>query len=133
MAKIAHGIDTPVQFVSDSLQFLSDSWQHASAVIADLEAVCLDGRGDPGEIRARICEAKDRADLAYLRERVPVALERTNDGLARVGAIVRAMRDFGRPEQNDQAPADLNKALRSTLIVAQNPSSNTSRSRDPLR
>jgi C4-dicarboxylate-specific signal transduction histidine kinase len=50
---------------------------------------------------------------------VPAAFARTLDGVERVSAIVAAMKDFSRPNQVEQANADINQALRSTLVVAQ--------------
>jgi PAS domain S-box-containing protein len=115
---IAHEINTPVQFVGDSISFVSDAWTDADALIAELEALSLQDATE--ERRARVRDAAEDVDLAYLRERVPAALQRVHDGLGRVGAIVGAMRQFGRPPQAEHAPADLNEALRSTFIVAQN-------------
>jgi signal transduction histidine kinase len=117
-AGIAHEINTPVQFVGDSITFVGDAWNDADALIAQLEALAL--RDATDERRALVGQAAEAADLDYLRERVPVALQRVHDGLRRVGAIVGAMRQFGRPPQAEHAPADLNEALRSTFIVAQN-------------
>jgi PAS domain S-box-containing protein len=115
---IAHEINTPVQFVGDSITFVGDAWGDADALIARLEALALEDATD--ERRAHVRDAAEDADLEYLRERVPAALGRVHDGLGRVGAIVGAMRTFGRPPQVEHAPADLNEALRSTFIVAQN-------------
>jgi PAS domain S-box-containing protein len=115
---IAHEINTPVQFVGDSITFVGDAWGDADALIARLEALALEDATD--ERRAHVRDAAEDADLEYLRERVPAALGRVHDGLGRVGAIVGAMRTFGRPPQVEHAPADLNEALRSTFVVAQN-------------
>jgi PAS domain S-box-containing protein len=121
-AGIAHEINTPVQFVSDSLAFLKGSFQALRRLIGAQSALCaeaLDGRDNAGELRARLHEAEEDADLDYLDARMPAALERTVDGLGRVSTIVKAMRGFGRPQQVEHSSADLNDAMRSTLVVAQ--------------
>jgi signal transduction histidine kinase len=51
---------------------------------------------------------------------VPKAFERTLQGVERVAAIVRAMKEFAHPDANEHSPADLNHAIETTLIVAHN-------------
>jgi signal transduction histidine kinase len=118
-AGIAHEINTPIQFVGDTVGFLEDAFSD----LLTLQAVQdeLHGNGSahlPAELLARLHESKESADLEYLRERVPMAFERAADGIARVATIVRAMREFAHPPTSEQAPVDLNEALRNTLIVA---------------
>jgi signal transduction histidine kinase len=66
----------------------------------------------------QVAEAEDAADLEYLRERVPAALERSRDGLARVAKIVGAMRVFGRPSSSGVVPVCIKTAIENTLVVA---------------
>lgn len=42
------------------------------------------------------------------------------DGVERISSIVRAMKEFAHPDQREQGPANLNRALRTTLTVARN-------------
>jgi len=72
------------------------------------------------ELLARVRGAEEAADLDYLRDRVPGAFDRADEGISRVGAIVGAMRDFGHPPNADRAPVQLNDSLRNTLVVAMN-------------
>ena len=66
-------------------------------------------------------DAKEEADLEYQQEQMPKAFDRTQEGLARVARIVRAMKEFSRKDATlGVEPADLNRALESTLVVAQN-------------
>jgi PAS domain S-box-containing protein len=119
-AGIAHEINTPIQYVSSSMDFLDNAFadlaglQEAYAALG--EAAARAG-ADP-EALTRIAEAEDAADLPYLRERVPAALERCRDGLERVAKIVSAMRVFGHPSTNAMAPLDINAAIENTLVVA---------------
>jgi PAS domain S-box-containing protein len=115
---IAHEINTPVQFVGDSLSFVTGAWEDVAEYVGELEALCLAERTD--ETPDLVRDAAERVDLDYLRERVPAALERANGGLGRVSTIVGAMRTFGAPQGSEHTPADLNDAIRSTLVVAQN-------------
>jgi PAS domain S-box-containing protein len=117
-AGIAHEINTPIQFVGDSVRFLDESYGDLRRLLISYRAL-LDESDSP-ELRLRVEEVEDAADLVYLQERIPPAFERTHEGVRRVSAIVRAMKDFGRPSQVAHEPADLNDALRSTLVVSQN-------------
>ncbi len=105
-AGIAHEINTPMQYIGDSVHFLRQAFDDLMGVVASLPVVDADGTGD--------------VDVAYLRQRTPQAFDRAEDGIARVSAIVQAMREFSRPDQKEMSPADINKALESTLVVARN-------------
>jgi len=117
-AGIAHEINTPIQFVGDSLHFLKDSFDDLDRLIAVYRDACATITDDPA-LHARLEEAEEDVDLAYLQERVPAACVRTLEGVERVASIVRAMKEFAHP-QTEQAPADLDRALATTLTVARN-------------
>jgi PAS domain S-box-containing protein len=121
-AGIAHEINTPTQFVGDTVRFLGDAFGDLAELLVAYEDLLVAAeRGPvPSGIVARVRAAEDRADLDYLRARVPGAVERAEDGVQRVATIVRAMRDFAHPPTVQMAPVDVNAALRSTLVVATN-------------
>ncbi len=119
-AGIAHEINTPIQYVGDSLHFVADAVADLRALIDRYRELCADaGPLDRTELLERALAAEEEADLDYISERLPAAFERTNEGVTRVATIVRAMKEFGHA-QIEKAPADLNEALRRTLIVATN-------------
>jgi signal transduction histidine kinase len=121
-AGIAHEINTPVQFVSDTVRFLDDAFTEVQGLVDDYRsALAAAAAGQPpDELARKIAEAEDIADFAYLQERIPKALTRASGGLERVSTIVRAMREFAHPPTTEMAPADLNAAIENTLIVAAN-------------
>jgi signal transduction histidine kinase len=121
-AGIAHEINTPVQFVSNSLEFVR-------AGIAELVQL-LDG---DGELIARVvadlpardlataaATAAAAADLPYLRVQLPLAVERALEGLDRVTTIIRSMKNHAHPGRSEMATHDLNSAIMSTLTIARN-------------
>jgi two-component system, NtrC family, sensor kinase len=69
---------------------------------------------------AAAARAAEQIDLEYLLENVPSALERALEGLSRVATIVRSMKEFAHPASKDKSPADLNRAIQSTLVIARN-------------
>ncbi|MEA2229077.1 MAG: two-component system, NtrC family, sensor kinase [Solirubrobacteraceae bacterium] len=121
-AGMAHEINTPIQFVGDTVRFLDESFTDVLKLIDDYRSALArlaDGR-PPEEIAREVAEAEDLADLAYLEERIPKSFARAFDGIGRVATIVRAMREFAHPPTSEMAPAQLNAAIENTLIVAAN-------------
>jgi PAS domain S-box-containing protein len=121
-AGIAHEINTPIQYVGDSVLFL----QSAQAEIDRLLAACNAAfeRLTTGEASAGVLgdlrETRDNTDLEFLSTEIPKAFERTLEGVQRVAGIVRAMKEFAHPGQVEQSAADLNHAIETTLTVARN-------------
>jgi PAS domain S-box-containing protein len=119
---IAHEINTPVQFVGDNFRFLEESFETAFALIeAYRDALSPDRPPRSWEERCVLVDTAERkAEIDYLRQEVPCALEEAREGIDRIATIVRAMRSFGHPDGTEQSPTDLNECLRDTLTVARN-------------
>lgn len=113
-AGVAHEINTPIQFVNDSVHFVKDGLDDLLPLIGVLQAQAVSVGGAVAESAAAACE---KVDLDYLNAHLPKALQRSVDGLARVAEIVRAMKEFAHPDQNDMGPFDLNRALQNTLTI----------------
>jgi signal transduction histidine kinase len=121
-AGVAHEINTPVQFVSDSVQFVRDAMDDLSGIVTryrDLRIAAEKGEGVAEAAKAAE-EAEDDADLDYILENAPVALDRAREGLGRVAAIVRSMKEFAHPDRKEMAQVDINHAIASTLVIASN-------------
>jgi len=121
-AGVAHEINTPVQFVSDSVHFVREAMDDLSEIVdkyRELRTATENGTGVAAAAKAAE-EAEDDADLDYILENAPMALDRARDGLGRVAAIVRSMKEFAHPDRKEMAQADLNQAISSTLIIAAN-------------
>ncbi|MGA2012604.1 MAG: ATP-binding protein [Solirubrobacteraceae bacterium] len=119
-AGIAHEINTPIQFIGDSVTFLKEAADELLSLTGVYrELLHTDTPIRKQERRRRMLEAERESDLDYLTERVPPAFERALAGIDRVSTIVRAMRQFAHPSAS-RSPTDINEALRTTLIVATN-------------
>ncbi|MGE0401394.1 MAG: sensor histidine kinase [Kofleriaceae bacterium] len=119
---IAHEINTPVQYVSDSCRFLLDGVTETSTALADYHALLADivaGRVTPADAAQREAAIIEKHDLEYLRENLSDAAARSIQGLDRVSTIVRAMKEFAH-HGDEKAPANLNTALENTLVVCRN-------------
>jgi PAS domain S-box-containing protein len=119
---IAHEINTPIQFVADSIHFVRDAFADTVPLLQRYHALCEAAAG--GHVAAidlaAVKQAEENADLDYLMENVPKALERSVEGLDRVATLVRSMKEFAHPDKKEKAAADLNRAIGSTLVIARN-------------
>jgi signal transduction histidine kinase len=97
-AGVAHEINTPIQFVSDSADFLQTAFRDLLAFV--------DGQ-----------KSAEEADLEYLREQIPKALDRTINGLMRVTNIVRALKGFSHSSEGEKVLVDPNRLIEDTLLV----------------
>ena len=109
-AGIAHEINTPVQYVTDSVSFIAEAFTEMRGIVQSYRDALHDGTRGAG--------LDDNADLAYLEHNVPGAVERALAGLDRIATLVGAMKEFGRPGRGEKSPADLNHAITTTLTVA---------------
>ena len=119
---IAHEINTPTQFVGDSIHFLKDAFEDLLELIVSYRRI-MDtlGRNKGHEaLLAEIREAEENADLEYLEENVPNSFVRCLDGLSRIASIVGSMKEFAHPDQREMSPSDINAALMATLTIAKN-------------
>jgi PAS domain S-box-containing protein len=117
-AGLAHEINTPIQYVGDSVHFLRSAIGEIDALLESYrDAVSRLVSPGTEHVAAALAQLEAAADLEFLRTEVPKALDRTLDGAARVADIVRAMKEFAYPDTIEQRPADLNRALETTLVV----------------
>jgi PAS domain S-box-containing protein len=121
-AGIAHEINTPIQYVGDSVQFLRTAYDDLIRLLDEWRAAAL--LLPAGEIRDRLDAEFSRLtkqyDMDFVRTEMPRAFSRTFDGVERVATIVKAMKEFAHPDGEEQNLADLNHAIETTLLVASN-------------
>jgi signal transduction histidine kinase len=130
VAGVAHEINTPVQFLGDSITFLreaTDDLLRLIGVIQGFRGSLVAREHSAAELKEAVpaavyaaLAAEKAADLPYLRERMPKAFDRCAEGLERVATIVRSLKSFAHPSGIEMADADLNQAIGDTLIIAKN-------------
>ncbi|MFT3696758.1 MAG: ATP-binding protein [Kofleriaceae bacterium] len=108
-AGVAHEINTPLQYVSDSLAFARESM----VTLIDATVKLQEAAGGSPAV-AKIVED---ADLGYLAAEIPSSFDQLEGGLARVSKIVRAMRELVHPGTRTESRTNLNHALRNALAV----------------
>lgn len=121
-AGIAHEINTPIQFIGDSAHFLLSANEERQRVISAYQAACSAFKAGSmvSEHLECVKQAEAEAEIEFLEQEIPQALERIREGVARVASIVGAMKEFAYPEQKEMNYADLNRAILNTLTVARN-------------
>jgi len=104
-AGVAHEINTPIQYLSDSVSFIREGVKELLEYIDALHAA-MPQPPAPDE------------NVEDLRKEMPPALTLVADGLSRIAEIVRSMKDFAHAGQHEMGPTDLNRAIASTLVIA---------------
>jgi signal transduction histidine kinase len=122
-AGIAHEINTPVQFVSDSCRFFGEGVAELTGGLDDYRRIVTElagGQLAAADALAAADRVDDDRDLSYLRGNLPDAAVRALEGLDRVAKIVAATKEFAYPHVREKSLTDINKAIVSTLIISNN-------------
>jgi signal transduction histidine kinase len=104
-AGVAHEINTPVQYLNDSVSFIREGVGELLAYIDKLHASLPQ-------------KPEDNDDVDYFAKELPPALTRVAEGLARIAEIVRSMKHFSHADQREMSEVDLNASIASTLVIA---------------
>jgi signal transduction histidine kinase len=121
-AGIAHEINTPTQFIGDNVRFLKDTFQELVAVLVTygkLFGALTSNSATPDDLQ-KVKDAVQKADVEYLIQEIPKAIDQTLEGVTRVSGLVSAMKEFSHPGTKDKVPLDVNHAIESTLTVSRN-------------
>jgi signal transduction histidine kinase len=121
-AGIAHEINTPIHYIGDNVRFLMDAFGDVRAALESAQKLLAAAKS--GSITAELIAEADRslgqADLGYLSEEIPKAIEQSREGVRRVATIVRAMKEFAHPAGEEKEAVDINRAIENTITVARN-------------
>jgi len=122
-AGIAHEINSPIQYVGDNLSFLRDSFNDIENLLQNYQTVWKELAKDgviSKEASQKLTQAEEEADIEYLQEELPKTFEQSLEGVHRVDKIVRAMKDFSHPGNDEKTPVNINKIIESTTTVCRN-------------
>jgi len=114
-AGVAHEINTPVQYIGDSLAFVQESFHERSKAYNKLKGLLLE---NCPHAAASVADIETEADLEYMLVQVPKALNRATEGLGRVATIVRSMKTFAHPDDGRPSAMDLKQNILATLEMA---------------
>lgn len=125
-AGIAHEINTPIQYVGDNLSFLEGAFADLTAAVRGFrepDAALDAGRPQLGSGNGQVTPGASvdaGLDLDFILDEVPKALSQSREGVARVAAIVRAMKRFSHPGGEEKTLLNVQTAIENTVLVSRN-------------
>lgn len=114
-AGVAHEINTPAQYINDNLRFIEDG---VHAVVSTL-SLAMDAvrKTADSEIMDSIEETYETADIDFLEEELPLAVQQALDGMGKVSQIVQSMKEFSHPGGGTNEIVDINKCIENVVTV----------------
>jgi PAS domain S-box-containing protein len=121
-AGIAHEINTPIQYVGDNIRFLRDSFTRLEQLLQGYDRLfaSLPGESPSAQFLTEIEALAKATRVDYLRAEIPKSVADSLDGVERVAQIVRAVKEFSHPGPTEKTPLDINRAIKSTVLVCRN-------------
>ncbi|MCL5990741.1 MAG: ATP-binding protein, partial [Bacteroidetes bacterium] len=113
-------INTPMQFVGDNTFFINDAFSSLLKYIKSIEELSQKVSSGNPDILAEFAQLKNDYDIDFLTEEIPVAIDRTQNGIQRVSKIVLAMKNFAHPSSKQKTLSDINQGVDVTLTISRN-------------
>jgi signal transduction histidine kinase/ActR/RegA family two-component response regulator len=119
---IAHEISTPTQYVGDNIRFLQNAFNDINTMVDKLQLLLQAAKDEPlsPAMLLEVEKTLSNADLAYLNKEIPTAIDQSLQGVDRVAAIVRAMKVFSHPGNEQKQAVDLARAIENALTISRN-------------
>lgn len=119
-AGIAHEINTPTQYVNDNVYFFKDSFKDIIELVKkyrkllDNDNISFNNNGKIDEIK----EFEKEIDVEYLMDDIPEAIENSLEGVGRIAKIVKAMKEFSHPGQEEKVKININETLENIITIS---------------
>jgi signal transduction histidine kinase len=118
-AGVAHEINNPIGYVYSNLGTLEKYVQDTFGLLDLYEQA--EGAITDAEVRAKLKAAKNKLDLAFLKEDLHALMDESRDGITRVKNIVQNLKDFSHVDATDEWQyAGLHAGINSTLNIVNN-------------
>lgn len=118
-AGVAHEINNPIGYVYSNLGTLEKYVKDTFAML-ELYEQAEEGITDTA-VRTRLKAAREKLDIAFLKEDLNDLMNESKDGITRVKQIVQNLKDFSHVDIVDEWHlTDLHKGLDSTLNIVSN-------------
>ena len=118
-AGVAHEINNPIGFISSNLGALDGYFKQLQEMLdAYREA---ENNISSSEVIDRLGLLRERVELDFLREDIPLLIKESKEGIGRVGRIVKDLKDFSRADANQEWQwTNLQQGIESTLNIVAN-------------
>ena len=118
-AGVAHEINNPIGYVYSNIGTL-EGYLGSLFTILDAYELAESSFNDP-EMLARMKLLREKVDLAFLKEDIPLLMGESKEGIARVKRIVQDLKDFSRVDSTQEWQwANLHQGIDSTANIVAN-------------
>jgi signal transduction histidine kinase len=118
-AGVAHEINNPTGFISSNLGTLAGYFSNLQEMLnayQDAEEAIVSQ-----ELLERLKSLRERIELDFLKEDIPLLIKESKEGIGRVGQIVKDLKDFSRVDSSQEWQlANLQQGIDSTLNIVAN-------------
>jgi two-component system NtrC family sensor kinase len=114
-AGVAHEINNPINFVGSNVKPLRLDFLELFSLIDKYKEAGI--KPDKKELLSAADEYSQKIDLDFIKEEILSLLDGIEEGANRTTEIVQSLRTFSRTDELILKPADVNKAILSTLIL----------------
>jgi signal transduction histidine kinase len=117
-AGVAHEINNPVGYIFSNFGTLENYLNDLFQMLSIYEAAEKD---IAPKAMAEIAATRNKIELDFLKEDIPVLMQQSKEGIARVRKIVQDLKDFSRVDASQEWQwADLHQGIDSTLNIVNN-------------
>ena len=119
-AGIAHEINTPTQYVSDSTTFLREVFHDLPTLFVTVEGLCASESSFSPKAVQQLKDVLRDIDLTFIQRELPATFSRIETGIDKISSIVKAMNRFAYCGIDEKKMTDINELLENALIISQN-------------
>lgn len=115
-AGVAHEINNPIGFIFSNFNTLESYLDKLFEILSAYENAERDMGS--GVLIEQVKELRERFELKYLKEDIPVLMRESKDGVLRVSKIIQDLKDFSRVNDTQTWElADIHQGIESTLNI----------------
>jgi signal transduction histidine kinase len=118
-AGVAHEINTPLQYVGDSVHFLGQAFQRLTTYVERVHGLTsAEASSSWSDFVAAHEAARKEGRLAFVLDEIPRAIVASKEGIEHVSKIVQALKAFSHQGSEEKGASDINAAIANTLVMA---------------
>jgi two-component system NtrC family sensor kinase len=118
-AGVAHEINNPVGYIFSNFGTLENYLDLLFQMLSAYEEA--EQHIAPAAMADQLKQTREKIELDFLKEDIPVLMQQSKEGIARVRKIVQDLKDFSRIDNNQEWQwADLHQGIDSTLNIVNN-------------